>query len=119
MINSFFLVGVGGALGSMLRYGMAIVIGARSFPFSTFTVNLLGCLLIGILYGLGLRHNVSNYTWKFFGIGICGGFTTFSAFSLEGLEFLQQGRMILFLVYVLLSVGLGLIFTYLGYIITK
>ena len=119
MLGNFLLVGAGGAIGSMLRYGIALLIGARSFPIATLTVNILGCFIIGFLFGLGLKHNVSNYTWKFLGVGICGGFTTFSAFSLEGMEFLQQGRSHSFLLYYLLSVCFGLLSTYLGYVVTK
>ena len=119
MLNNFILIGAGGAIGSMLRYGIALMIGARSFPYATLTVNLLGCFAIGILFGLGYKHSVSNYEWKFFGIGICGGFTTFSAFSLEGIEFLQQDRIGSFLLYFMLSICIGLLSTYAGYFIAK
>ena len=119
MIYNFLLVGAGGAIGSMMRYGIALIIGVRSFPFATFIVNLLGCFAIGMLFGLGLKHEVTNYAWRFLGIGICGGFTTFSAFTLEGMEFLQQGRLMAFLIYVMLSICIGLISTYSGYLIAK
>ena len=119
MLNSFLLVGAGGALGSMLRYGLSVLIGARPFPYATFSANILGCFVIGILFGLGLKHSVSAYSWKFLGIGICGGFTTFSAFSLESIEFLQQERFSAFFLYMLLSITFGCFATYVGYLIVK
>lgn len=119
MLYSFLLVGAGGAIGSMLRYGIAVLIGSRSFPYSTLVANIVGCFVIGILFGLGLKHAVSTSTWKFLAVGICGGFTTFSAFSLEGIEFLQQGLVWSFLLYILISIIIGFTFTYLGFILSK
>ena len=119
MLYSFLLVAAGGALGSVVRYGLAVLIGSRLFPWATFTANILGCLIIGILFGLGLKQNVPNYGWKFLGIGICGGFTTFSAFSLEGIQFLLQGKFVLFYMYLIVSVSLGLLATYFGFMLVK
>ncbi len=82
-INNFLLVGAGGAIGSMARYATALLIGARMFPFATLTVNVAGSFIIGVLLGLSMKSNISDNTWKFLAVGVCGGFTTFSAFSLE------------------------------------
>ena len=119
MLFNFILVGAGGAIGSMLRYFLAIVWGPRSFPYATLTANIIGCFVIGILFGLGLRHSVSNYSWKFLSIGICGGFTTFSAFSLEGVEFLQQQRFIPFILYLVSTLTVGLVATFIGYTVVR
>ena len=118
-MNTILLVGAGGAIGSIFRYGLSLLVGLRSWPYATFTTNIVGCLFIGILFGLGLKQNVTDPYWKFAGIGICGGFTTFSAFSLEGVELLQQQRFGALFLYISLSVTLGLCATYLGYLIAK
>lgn len=119
MLTNFLLVGAGGALGSILRYSLAVIIGTRPFPYATFTANILGSLLIGMLLGLSLKNSISDYTWKFLSIGVCGGFTTFSAYSLENFQYLQQGRFGYLIVYIGSSISLGLLATYVGYIIVK
>ncbi len=116
---SFLLVGTGGAIGSMLRYGVAFVPVNKHFPYHTFIVNILGSFLMGCLLGLLLKNSITNDGWKFLATGICGGFTTFSALSLEGVELLQQQRYAIFLLYFLLSIILGLAATFCGYILTK
>ena len=116
---SFLLVGTGGAIGSMLRYGVALFSLNKLFPYHTFIVNILGSFFIGCLLGLLLKHTITNEGWKFLATGICGGFTTFSAFSLEGFELLQQQRYGIFLLYFILSIILGLAATFGGYALTK
>lgn len=116
---SFLLVGAGGAIGSMLRYGVAFVPVNKLFPYHTFIVNILGSFLIGIFLGLLLKNSITNEGWKFLATGICGGFTTFSAFSLEGFELLQQQRYTIFFLYFFLSIIIGLAAVLLGYTITK
>lgn len=118
-VISFLIVGTGGAIGSMLRYGVALVPFNKNFPYPTFIVNILGSFFIGALMGLILKNTISAEGWKFLATGICGGFTTFSAFSLEGFELLQQGRFTIFLLYILFSITTGLAATLLGYLITK
>ncbi len=117
--NNFLLIGAGGALGSMLRYFFSLIITTKIFPYSTLIVNILGCLLIGILLGLLLKNSISNYGWKFLATGFCGGFTTFSAFSLEGIELLQQQRYLTFFVYFFITITVGLAATYLGFTFFK
>ncbi len=116
---SFILVGAGGALGSMLRYGVALFPVNKLFPYHTFIVNIIGSFLIGALLGLLLKNSITNEGWKFLATGVCGGFTTFSAFSLEGFELLQQQRYSVFLLYFLLSIIVGLSATLLGYTLAK
>ncbi len=116
---SFLLVGAGGAIGSMLRYAAALLPVNKVFPYHTFVVNIIGSFLIGALLGLLLKNSITNDGWKFLAIGVCGGFTTFSAFSLEGFQMLQQQRYILFFAYVSLSVTVGLAATLVGFTLTK
>ena len=116
---SFLMVGAGGAIGSMLRYGVALFPVNKLFPYHTFIVNILGSFLIGCFLGLLLKNSITNDNWKFLATGVCGGFTTFSAFSLEGFELLQQQRYAVFLLYFLLSIIVGLAATWLGYTLTK
>ena len=116
---SFLLVGAGGAIGSMLRYGVAQMPANRLFPYHTFIVNMVGSFIIGALLGLLLKNSITNDNWKFLASGLCGGFTTFSAFSLEGFELLQQQRYSVFLLYFLLSIIIGLAATWFGYTLTK
>lgn len=118
-MNNFILVGAGGAAGSMLRYAASLLIGSRLFPFATLTVNITGSFIIGALLGLSLKNTVPDATWKFVAVGICGGFTTFSAFSLESFRFLQQERYFTFLLYIVVSITLGLAATFAGYLFTK
>jgi CrcB protein len=116
---SFLLVGAGGAIGSMLRYGVALFPVNKLFPYHTFIVNIIGSFLIGALLGLLLKNSITNEGWKFLATGVCGGFTTFSAFSLEGFELLQQQRYGIFLLYFSLSIIFGLSATLLGYTLAK
>lgn len=118
-VISFLLVGAGGAIGSMLRYGVALLPINKSFPYHTFIVNIVGSVFIGALLGLLLKNTITNEGWKFLATGICGGFTTFSAFSLEGVELLQQHRYVVFILYFMLSIIFGLAATLLGYTLTK
>lgn len=118
-VNNFLLVAAGGAIGSILRYGTSLMIGARSFPFATLTVNIAESLIIGILSGLSLRNNISDYGWKFLAVGICGGFTTFSSFSLEAFSLLQQQRYSVFLLYIVVSITAGVLSTYAGFFLSK
>lgn len=106
---------LGGAIGSALRYGIGKWLPAPTgeFPWATFWVNASGCLLIGILAGYFEKRSVNSETLRWFWMaGICGGFTTFSAFSLETVSLLQQQRWLLAAGYVLASVGIGLLATF-------
>jgi CrcB protein len=91
----------------------------KLFPYQTFIVNIIGSFLIGCLSGLLIKNSITNDQWKFLATGVCGGFTTFSAFSLEGFELLQQHRYTIFILYFLLSITTGLVAVWLGYLITK
>ena len=123
MIKNVLLVGLGGGIGSMARYLCqrgTYAIYPYHFPWGTFAVNIIGCLLIGIFWGISFRSFESNENWKLFLMaGLCGGFTTFSAFTLEGIGLIREQRLVLFFSYVAASVLLGLLATYIGMRITR
>ncbi len=123
LIKPFLYVGIGGMLGSMARYLLHLIISSRYvsvFPWGTFTVNLAGCLLIGLLVGLESRHVLINDPLKWLLItGLCGGFTTFSTFSIEGLGLIHQEQYLSYFGYAAGSVVLGLLATYIGFMMIK
>lgn len=123
MIRNVLLVGLGGGLGSMARYlcqKWFIQHVPGHFPWGTFLVNFTGCLLIGLFWGMSLKSFAGTETWKLFLMtGVCGGFTTFSSFSLEGIGLLREQRTGLFFFYVAGSVLVGLLATYLGMKISR
>ena len=106
---------IGGGVGSVLRYLAQISINERmsgiGFPFSwgTFIVNIAGSLLIVLFYSVSERWNLSMEMRLFLTTGLCGGFTTFSTFSNDGLSLLRGEFYGTFLLYALLSIGLGLV----------
>jgi CrcB protein len=112
-LGSILLVAAGGALGSVLRYAVSVLMAASlgaGFPWGTLAVNVLGSTAIGALAGLGVEGG-----WRLLLVtGLLGGFTTFSAFSLEA-ALLWERAWWLALVYVLASVALGLAGFALGY----
>ena len=123
MIKNFLIVGLGGAVGSMLRYGVQKIFQVQTvatFPTGTLLVNIEGCFLIGILWSLVSRSLTWNDEMKLLLMtGFCGGFTTFSAFTLEGIRLLKENRTVLFVIYLSASVLGGLLATFIGIRIVK
>ncbi len=116
MIKNLLIVFAGGGLGAVLRLLGYIFIPGQSFPFATLFVNILGSLFIGIIFGINARHEFFSEEMKLFlATGICGGFTTFSAFSIENLGMLQQGKMAMAFLYITASVLLALVATWIGF----
>ncbi len=118
------LVGIGGALGAVLRYliGVGVTrVWTAPFPLATLLINIAGSLAMGVLVG-ALGRSLLSWTAEarlFLGIGILGGFTTFSSFSLDVVTLLQRGLVAQALAYVLLSVAVSVLALYLGLMITK
>ena len=121
-MKSFLLVFLGGGLGSALRYLVASAMNQYSkvLPFGTFTVNIIGCLLIGMILGYAQRENTltSNQT-LLLATGFCGGFTTFSAFANENLELIKNGEILNLSVYTIGSILVGVLAVFIGFYLTN
>lgn len=117
-MKPLLIIGLGGAFGSICRYLAGVYVGkylTHTFPLGTFLVNLTGCFLIGLLYGLSNKHAWMTMEWRLLLItGVCGGYTTFSSFSYEGLSLLRQGNYTYFFLYAFGSLALGLLATVAG-----
>ena len=111
---NFLLIALGGAAGSLLRYGCSRWWNASAFPYGTLAVNVIGSFLIGVLWVLFAKQADEQKRLLLI-TGFCGGFTTFSAFSLEGLQLLQQARILAFFLYTFATLALGLVATYFGF----
>jgi len=118
------LVAVGGAIGSVLRYQMGrlltLILGpvaVTAFPWATLTVNILGSLAMGILAGSLARYGQGGEHWRLFiGVGVLGGFTTFSSFSLEMMMLIERGQPAYAFLYAAVSLLAGLTALYIGLI---
>ena len=121
ILRNILLVGAGSFVGGGIRYVFSILMKySGGFPWATFTVNLLGCLLIGLLWGVFSKYNdASHQLMLLLCVGFCGGFTTFSTFSKESLQLLQAGNWACLSLYVAGSVILGLLLVAVGYQIAK
>lgn len=115
LLKNFLLVGLGGALGSMLRYGAYLLFPLKDFPLATLLVNIIGSFVIGAVIAFSIKDETFLNNWKLFlATGICGGFTTFSAFSAENISLLQNQKYLLAVVYIITSVVTGIIAAWLG-----
>jgi len=123
MIKNLLLVGLGGGVGSILRYVIQRIMQPYSlsvFPTGTLLINIAGCFLIGLLWGLfNKSENWGDEMKLLLMPGLCGGFTTFSAFTLEGIGLLKENKTGLFLAYIAGSVMFGLLATYIGMRLVK
>ena len=116
MINLLW-VAAGGALGAVLRYLVSIQIAAETatrFPWGTLTVNMLGCLVIGVMWSVTEHKAVSDGVLLFLMVGLIGSFTTFSTYGLEGIQLIQSGKLMAGFAYVLVSNIAGLLLVIIG-----
>ena len=122
-MKDFLYVFIGGGCGSCLRFLLSYLwTSARKvpcladvlFPWPTLLANVIGCLLIGLFYSHAPSWHIKPETTLMLTTGLCGGFTTFSTLSWEGLSLLRSGHMTLFLLYLILSIILGLLAVLLG-----
>ncbi len=120
-MKNLLLVFIGGGFGSALRYVIGTYLNQpQGFPWGTFTANILGSLLIGIILGFAAKNNAlsANHT-LLIATGFCGGFTTFSAFAYENHVFLKSGDFISFAIYTIASFVVGFLAVFLGLFLIK
>lgn len=121
-MSNFLLVALGGGLGAAGRYGVSLALPAKpgEWPWATFSINVLGSLLIGVLAGWLSTRGESGEPWRLFlGVGVLGGFTTFSAYSLETLRMVERGEWPMAIMYALGSVLAGLAAVAIGAEVTR
>ena len=122
MIKNILVVGSGSFLGGAGRYLISLAMKGvgKGFPWATLAVNLAGCFLIGLLWGLFSKNGTEGGDWALFlTVGLCGGFTTFSTFSKEACMMLQAGNIWGFAGYVAVSVVAGIALVALGYFLVR
>lgn len=123
-MNAYLLVGLGGAIGSIARYGSGVLIGRiwpSPFPLATMLINIAGSLAMGLLVGWLAR---TTPAWQadarlFLAVGVLGGFTTFSAFSLDAITLIERGALLEAALYALGSVIVAVVALYLGLLMTR
>lgn len=113
-MKAFFIVALGGAAGSVLRFAIQRYWN-QAFPLGTLSVNLAGCFIIGVLWGLWVNKEPDRGIQLLLMTGFCGGFTTFSAFTQESMQLLFSGRYLTMVIYLVCSVVGGLLATAAGY----
>lgn len=116
---NFLAVGLGGGLGAAARYGIGLLPWRGSFPLATLLINLLGAVVIGFLSGFAARRKMDARLLLFLKTGVCGGFTTFSTFSLESVQLLASGERARAALYIFLSLAGCLLGVWLGQALSK
>ncbi len=117
MTQNIIYVALGGAIGSGARYMLSEWIGGKmggSFPYGTLSVNLIGCLLIGILSAIVSRSQMPMELRLLLMTGFCGGFTTFSTFANESLSMMKTADVAGFLIYTTVSLWIGILAVWTG-----
>lgn len=118
MLN-YFMVAIGGALGSVARFWISTVVSNRvteTFPLGTLVVNVTGSFLIGLLAAMSRSNGISDTTRTFLMVGVCGGYTTFSSFSLQNLQLLQNGNLYYAGLNTALSLVLCMVAVWIGFV---
>lgn len=121
-MKQLLLVFIGGGFGSVLRYVISKYLNSATtgIPYGTFTVNILGSLLIGVILGLAVKNNTLNQSQTLLlATGFCGGFTTFSTFAYENHVFLKSGDFTTFAFYTIASFIVGFLAVFLGMFLVK
>lgn len=120
--GQMLVLALGGGIGTLLRvliYYFAEKQLSNDMPYGTILVNVIGSLVIGLLWGVFEKNGIPPTVKAFMFIGVLGGFTTFSTFALDSFNILQQGKILLFGFYFLLNNALAISACFIGYYITK
>jgi CrcB protein len=121
----WILIFIGGGIGSLCRYLISRWITGTiisTFPYGTFIVNITGCLMIGffVFYFTEGRYGAASLPWRLFLVtGLCGGYTTFSSFSLENVQLITNNQVLTFLAYTFASLAIGFLATYSGILLAR
>jgi len=123
MLKNILIIGSGGFAGSVARYLVSqlnLSVSFHSIPVGTLLVNIIGSFAIGFLTGIAEKSMILTLEWRLFlMVGLCGGFTTFSAFANENMMLIHSGQILSVLLYTGLSIFLGFLAVYLGYVLTN
>lgn len=122
-MKEVLIVGFGGFAGSISRYLLQSAIVNRFttlLPVGTLSINLIGSLVIGLIFGLAERYHWMTQEWRLFlAIGFCGSFTTFSTFAFDNLRLIRDGNYYQLVWYIGLSLVLGIVLAWLGYVVAR
>lgn len=123
MLKTILYIAIGGAVGSVLRFLTTLLVSkywSDNFPLATFIVNIIGCFFIGLFVGYLTKNQLEDSNLKWFLVtGVCGGFTTFSAFGMENYSLFQNNNSLLAFGYIALSIILGLFAVWFGLFVSK
>tara|TARA_B100000575_G_scaffold54069_1_gene40601 strand:+ start:38438 stop:38809 length:372 start_codon:yes stop_codon:yes gene_type:complete len=115
-MKEILLVFIGGGIGSSLRLVINWIVPNNIFPYSTLLVNLIGSFVIGFIISYLIHEDILKSDYYYFTVvGICGGLTTFSAFSIENLNMLKSGEITTSIIYIFISVAFCVLMAYIGY----
>jgi CrcB protein len=116
MLRNFLWVGLGGGIGAMLRFLVAVIFKSPAFPVYTMLINIVGSFFIGMIFAATLKdENFPEHLKFFLATGLCGGFTTFSAFSLENMQLIRTGNYFTAVIYIAASVAACLVAVFAGF----
>lgn len=114
------LIGIGGSIGAAARYVLGQWINQfLLFPFGTCLINIFGSFMLGVFMQYYVSESITVGWWLFLGVGVCGGFTTFSTFGLEAVSLIEKKKWVLLILYVVVSVIISICSAWFGYMLYK
>ena len=123
MLRTIFIVGTGGFIGSVMRYMVQFYIEkgmSSSFPLGTLLANILGSFIIGVVFALAEKGDLMSSEWRIFlTVGICGGFTTFSAFAYNNMIMIKENSFFQLFLNIGSNLFFGILAVYIGIILVR